>query len=358
MFIQLHLLTSYPPANLNRDDLGRPKTARMGGVTRLRVSSQSLKRAWRTSPVFAERLEGALSIRTRRLARRAHEALLGSGVAADVADKTAELIGASFYGEVDPKKRYDAGQLAFIGPAEQAALDALVEEITKTGKVPEKGVAEALVREVPRGADIALFGRMLASRPYFNVEAAAEVAHAITVHRAEVEEDYFTAVDDLQIREEEDEAGGGAGFVGEAGFGAGLFYQYICIDRRLLAENLAGDDALADAAVQALAEAAATVGPSGKRASFASRARASFVLAERSTALPRSLSVAFLKPVGGDDLLGGAVKALTETVAKMDRAYGSTAADRYRLDIDDGTGDLAGLLAFVAGKPGNEARAA
>jgi len=40
-FIQLHLLTSYPPSNLNRDDLGRPKTAIMGGKTRLRISSQS-----------------------------------------------------------------------------------------------------------------------------------------------------------------------------------------------------------------------------------------------------------------------------------------------------------------------------
>ena len=51
-FIQLHLLTSYPPSNLNRDDLGRPKSAQIGGVGRLRVSSQSLKRAWRTSEVF------------------------------------------------------------------------------------------------------------------------------------------------------------------------------------------------------------------------------------------------------------------------------------------------------------------
>jgi CRISPR system Cascade subunit CasC len=31
-FIQLHILASYPPSNLNRDDLGRPKTAVMGGT--------------------------------------------------------------------------------------------------------------------------------------------------------------------------------------------------------------------------------------------------------------------------------------------------------------------------------------
>ena len=57
-FVQLHLLTSYPPANLNRDDLGRPKTAVVGGTERLRISSQSLKRAWRTSEVFESALAG------------------------------------------------------------------------------------------------------------------------------------------------------------------------------------------------------------------------------------------------------------------------------------------------------------
>ena len=40
-FIQLHLLTSYAPSNLNRDDMGQPKTAKLGGVTRLRISSSS-----------------------------------------------------------------------------------------------------------------------------------------------------------------------------------------------------------------------------------------------------------------------------------------------------------------------------
>ena len=68
-FLQLHLLTAYPPANLNRDDAGQPKTARFGEHLRLRVSSQSLKRAWRSSPVFSEALDGHLGRRTQRLGR-------------------------------------------------------------------------------------------------------------------------------------------------------------------------------------------------------------------------------------------------------------------------------------------------
>ena len=66
-FIQLHLLTSYAPSNLNRDDLGRPKTARMGGTERLRVSSQSLKRNWRISDVFEHALGENIGTRTKRL---------------------------------------------------------------------------------------------------------------------------------------------------------------------------------------------------------------------------------------------------------------------------------------------------
>lgn len=354
MFVQLHLLTSYPPSNLNRDDLGRPKTAMMGGVPRLRVSSQSLKRAWRTSTVFQERLQDALSLRTRRLALDVRAKLLDNGVEAKLADETARAIGAAVYGKLE-EDEFVAGQLAFIGPAELVAVKSLTDKVVETGKAPTEDEAKAVLQEQPRGADLALFGRMLASSPGFNVEAAAEVAHALTIHRAEVEDDYFTAVDDLQ-KPGEDEEGAGAGFVGEAGFGAGLFYLYICVDLDLLTRNLGGDAELARAAAQALVQAAATVGPSGKRASFASRAYASYVLAERGDTLPRSLSVAFLSPKQKSkdaDMLADAVAALQGAAEKMDRAYGATAAARYRMDVAAGVGDLGGLLAFVAGEPGN-----
>ena len=135
-----------------------------------------------------------------------------------------------------------------------------------------------------------MFGRMLADDPSFNREAAVQVAHAVTTHRALVEDDYYTAVDDLKSASED----AGAGFVGEAGFGAGVFYLYLCFDRDLLVRNLGGDEDLAGQGVAALVEAAATVGPKGKQASFASRARASFGLVERGSEAPRTLAAAFL----------------------------------------------------------------
>src|SRR5437870_5797829 len=97
-FIQLHLLTSYPPANLNRDDLGRPKTAVMGGTQRLRISSQSLKRAWRISEVFESTLKGSLGTRTKRKGVDVFEALKTRGIAESDAGKWAREI-AEVFGE-------------------------------------------------------------------------------------------------------------------------------------------------------------------------------------------------------------------------------------------------------------------
>ena len=79
-FIQLHLLTNYAPSNLNRDDLGRPKTAKMGGVDRLRISSQSLKRAWRTSEIFEEARVGKMGIRTKKFGIEIYRYLMEAGV--------------------------------------------------------------------------------------------------------------------------------------------------------------------------------------------------------------------------------------------------------------------------------------
>ncbi|HEX9640777.1 MAG TPA: type I-E CRISPR-associated protein Cas7/Cse4/CasC, partial [Candidatus Krumholzibacteria bacterium] len=67
-FIEMHALRSFPPSNLNRDDLGTPKTAVFGGVRRLRISSQCLKRTWRMSEHFRGAFaEEQLGVRTDRL---------------------------------------------------------------------------------------------------------------------------------------------------------------------------------------------------------------------------------------------------------------------------------------------------
>jgi CRISPR system Cascade subunit CasC len=347
-FLQLHVLTSYAPSNLNRDDLGRPKTAVFGGKTRLRVSSQSLKRAWRQSAVFEEAVGTHKGRRTREMGLRwVYEPLVAAGVDETLAEEAAQKVAAVFGKPDDDKKLIK--QLAHVSPEEKAAIDALVQAVITERRVPTEAEL-LLLRHDQRAADIALFGRMLASNPDFNVEAAAQVAHAITVHPVAIEDDYFTAVDDLNDRQEDM----GAGHVGETEFGAGVFYLYICIDRDRLVANLQGDDALAQRTVRALAEAICTVAPSGKQNSFASRAYASYALAERGGRQPRSLAVAFLDGLRDGDYVHGAIAALEGQVEAFDAVYGPLARDRRSFNVPAQEGTLDELLDFVAGPAGAE----
>jgi CRISPR system Cascade subunit CasC len=341
--LQLHLLTVYPPANLNRDDTGRPKTALFGGAPRLRVSSQSLKRAWRTSDVFATKLEGHLGKRTQRFGQEIESHLQSHGAVPEDARRIAREV-ADLFGKIKPEKDKNPTyleQLAFVSPSERQAALKLAERLAAGETIELK--PETVLRPVDGAVDIAMFGRMLADDPDFNREAAVQVAHAITTHRVVVEDDYYTAVDDLK-RPAED---AGAGFVGEAGFGAGVFYLYICVNRDLLDRNLGGDQDLARAGIAALVEAAATVAPRGKQASFASRARAEYLMAETGGTAPRTLAAAFLKPINGEDLLGQSIAALEETREAFALAYGEDGAASRVMNVPARAGTLADVIAFA-----------
>lgn len=360
-FLQLHLLTAYPPSNLNRDDTGRPKTATFGGEPRLRVSSQSLKRAWRTSPVFAERLRDHMGSRTQRLGEKVSAYLVERGMDADKATETAQQI-AQVFGKLGDDKDNPAyiKQLAFVAPDEFKRVYALADRAL-AGEAIEAD-ANALLVKTDGAADIAMFGRMLADNPAFNREAAVQVAHALTTHRAAVEDDYYVAMDDLKNPTEHDDVG--TSFIGVQEYGAGLFYLYACVDCDLLVRNLGGDHGLAQDAVAALVECAATVSPRGKQASFASRARASYVMAECGPQQPRTLAAAFLKPVADRDadLAGGSIRALTNFRDNLDAVYGACADRRVEMratadsvdaktneTISGAQGTLASVIEFARG---------
>ena len=349
-FLQLHLLTSYPPANLNRDDLGRPKSALMGGFQRLRVSSQSLKRAWRKSDTFVEALNGHVGTRTKEMGRAIYQNLVARGVGDKDAHEWAGRIAAQFGKQKKPSKDdpyldLEIEQLAHFGPEEHKAIEFLTMTLAERHSVPTEEELK-LLRKPKAAADIALFGRMLAANPAYNVDATAQVAHAVTVHGAAIEDDFFTAVDDLNTGEEDR----GSGHMGELGFGAGLFYLYVCVDRESLLENLGNDRTLMDRTLGAVLECAATIAPTGKQNSFASRAYSSYILAEKGNRQPRSLAVAFLKPVRGDDMLGNAVRALEETRVQMERCYGNCAAEYQVMNTQAAEGPtLEDLKAFTTG---------
>jgi len=384
-FIQLHLLTNYGPANLNRDDLNRPKTAIVGGVQRLRVSSQCLKRAWRTSEVF----ESATGKRTKEMGGKILSALMtdmtledvlagkdiSTAVKSEIPEKDAKdwawkiasvfvdkmkkdgkTVNESEVQETEEKakskkekksnvdkKTLRSEQMVFYYPEEIGNISQLIEKLKKDKKAPsEKDVNDLLVHK-GTGVDVSMFGRMMACSPDYNVEAAVQVAHAFTVHKAAVEDDYFSAVDDLNKHEEH----AGSAYIGEAEFGAGLYYLYVCIDRALLKENLGNNEELAQKAIRALVESASTVSPTGKQNSFASRAYASYVLAEKGDKQPRSLAGAFLKPVTGDDVLGRAIEAIRSTREAFNKVY-ADATEPYELNVSQSIGTLSDLQNYCA----------
>ena len=368
-FFQLHLLIPYGPSNPNRDDTGQPKSARVGGAPRLRISSQSLKRAWRTSDVFRNRLEGSLGERTRRIGEVVYQHLLNKespmpeAEALPVARLVARIFG-DVHKENDKHPTYTK-QLVFVSPQERSRAIALADSVasgerdisqydldraTKAGANKVNAAIESLrdevLQRIDRTADIAMFGRMLADSPQFNREAAVQVSHAITTHRAEAEDDFYSAVDDL--KPEKDPEDSGAGFIGEQEFGAGVFYLYVCVDRKQLLDNVGeGSEAVLRASLAALIEAAATVSPSGKQASFASRARAIYARGESGDTQPRSLVAAFLQPVSGANQGQASIDALKSFCEKLDAAYGYSAVRRYEMNVLAGEGTLAELINFA-----------
>jgi CRISPR system Cascade subunit CasC len=347
-FIQLHLLTAYPASNLNRDDTGAPKTVVLGGATRLRISSQSLKRAWRTSALFEEALDGHIGVRSGRIGREAACILAASGIQEKTAVEWGQKIAACFGKPKGKKEKEDAfittetEQLAHISPAEFEAVKKLANTLAQEKRAPTADEL-SLLRHDRMAVDIALFGRMLASSPAYNVEAACQVAHAFGVSETLVEDDFFTAVDDLRAKSDD----AGAGHLGETGFGAALFYTYICIDRDLLLNNLNGDETLVSRTLQALTEAVLKVSPSGKQNSFASRAYASWALAEKGSEQPRSLAAAFYNPINGTDQIAQAVKRITELRDNMNSVYGQH-TEAKGFDVMHAQGSVTEVIEFIS----------
>ena len=351
-FIQLHLLTAYAPSNLNRDDLGRPKTAKMGNTDRLRISSQSLKRAWRTSDCFYQSLSDHIGVRSRRFARDwVYKPMIDNGISEKVAKESTIKI-AGHFGKVkaekspkDPLSNLEIEQLVHISNNEQQAIKQLVDLLISEKREPTD-IEVKLLRKENSSIDIALFGRMLADSPAFNIEAACQVSHALGVSTVTIEDDFFTAVDDLNNYDVD----AGSAHLGERGFASALFYTYVCISRDLLLENLNGDEVLVEKTLKALTESATKVAPTGMQNSFASRAYTSYLLIEKGSQQPRSLVVAYFKPIHSQDLVNDAITRLEDQRDKFDKVYGQCADSRYVLNSETGEGTLSAALDFVAQK--------
>jgi CRISPR system Cascade subunit CasC len=301
MLIEIHMIQNHSPSNLNRDDLGAPKTCIFGGVTRARISSQCLKRSIRRSDHFQAALERDGGIRTRSLVRELARRVHGNG------EPPKELIerikkvfedGGVLFKEVkgDP----DAMKILFFVP--ESDIQRMADAIKAVNDGDFAGVIASILRESARVPDIALSGRMTEFNAKgaldhinFTVEAALQAAHAISTHAVVNEVDYWTAADDLP-------SGQGAAMVEEATFNSACFYKYFCIDWDQLMENLGNDNnakKLAACTLGHFIRAAAMTTPSGKQNSFASHTEPCGILVEikKNGKHPTSYANAFADPV-------------------------------------------------------------
>ncbi|MGW2161604.1 type I-E CRISPR-associated protein Cas7/Cse4/CasC [Nonomuraea sp. NPDC001699] len=329
LYIDVHIIQSVPPANLNRDDQGNPKEAYFGGHRRARVSSQAWKRATRAS--FAKDApQQDHATRTKRIVGKLAERLTArTGLEIE---QTARLASALLepLGIKAGKKAGDTAYLLFFGYrqledivdliADQADALAALEDEQLAKAVKGLPVADKLQQGHPM--DVALFGRMVADIAALNVDAATQVAHALSTHAVDLEFDYYTAVDDESPTEE-----AGAGMIGTIGFNSATLYRYATINLPQLIANL-GDSDASLLAVGAFVEHFARSIPSGHQNSFAHRTLPSLVVVVVRDDQPVNLVSAFEMPLmaseEGEGLAADSAVRLAVEYERAIRQWGDT----------------------------------
>lgn len=333
MQVEIHVLQSFPPANLNRDENGMPKSTVFGGRPRARISSQCQKRAVRLhyqensevdASQFAQRSRGWMpELKSLLVSKEIPEAQ------AETAAKLAlEVLGAKFEdGKIESKT------ILFLGKTEIAAIaDILVKNweavaiglSAKEPALPKKDpnlpkVIENALKDTGKPGDVALFGRMMASLPTVNVDAAVQMAHAISVNALQQEFDFFTAVDDLSTGDDQ-----GADHMGETGYNSSTYYRFTTLDTEQLRQNLGSDDKLS-LITQAFAESFIKAIPTGHQNGFAAHSLPAAVVIVVRKGQPISLVDAFENPIapkGGKSLLENAVSKLDGHWAELCKMYG------------------------------------
>ncbi len=344
MLIELHAIQNFAPSNLNRDDTGAPKDCIFGGYRRARVSSQAFKRAmrmeFRDGGLLPDKAD--IGTRTKRIVEELTKRLEKEGIAKDESKALIERALGGLGLKLDEDKTQ---YLLFVGPRELDALAAVCVQLrdagesgatgdgaAKSGRNAKKEAKSAITGEVQKAlkaamdggkaADIALFGRMVADNAEINTDAACQVAHAISTHKTDIEFDYYTAVDDLNPKEET-----GAGMIGTVEFNSACFYRYANVDLDQLSTNLGKDAAAVRQTVEAFVRAFVTAIPTGKQNSMAAQNPPSFVFAVARDAGNWSLTNAFVRPVPqhADDLVKASIARLDTEWAGIAKMYGTRA---------------------------------
>ena len=335
-FIDLHVIQSVAPSCLNRDDTGAPKDCVFGGHRRARVSSQCLKRAARLHFVSAGLLTSEeLAIRTRNIVGLISERLSQMGYE----DTTTAIATALAAVELSVKaKKAKEDDVAASAPQTEYLLflaNTVVDQLTQliAGNLAELSTGKtsaALKKEITAllssasAVDIALFGRMVADKKDLSIDAAAQVAHALSANKIDRESDFFTAVDDWTRADEAD-----AGMLGSVEFNSSCLYRFATVNLDLLTSNLNGDRDLALKGLAAFLRSSVLAIPSGKQNTFAAHNLPAAVAIGVHTSQPISLANAIEKPVWHGEHTNGLAAA---TVARLQQ-HAATLSSSYGLEL-------------------------
>ncbi len=325
-YVDIHIIQSLPPSCVNRDDSGSPKSAVYGGVRRLRVSSQSWKRATRL--YFNDLLDAKdVGVRTKRVVEVLAERITEDApeLAGDAVTLAEGVFKAARIKLSPPRGKKDApqesGYLLFLSTSQIARLAELAIASARDGETLDAKTVKKIFKEA-HAVDIALFGRMVADDTDLNVDAACQVAHAISTHAAENEYDFFTAVDDDKSRSEEEDAG--AGMMGTVEFSSATMYRYATVNLDMLVENL-GDGDAALRALEVFIKGFCLSMPTGKQNTFANRTLPEAVVVSVRDDQPVSLVGAFEKPIRTNEAegyLARSVGALADHARAIEDSYG------------------------------------
>lgn len=321
LYIDLHVLQTVPPSCLNRDDTGSPKTAVYGGTIRARVSSQAWKRAVRL--MFRQELfpKDQLGERTKMIVALVAEEIRKLTSEQDAVKLAIDALEKAGLGKVKEDKGTDA--LFFMSHDQAKALAELI-----VAGNDDKKAYKAALKEKP-SVDMVLFGRMVASDPSLNYDAAAQVAHSISTHAVQNEYDYFTAVDDCAP---EDNAG--AGHLGTVEYNSSTLYRYATVNLLELMEHLGKE--MTPAVVRAFAEAFIRSMPTGKQNTFANRTLPDAVYMTIREDQPVNLCGAFERavPASAEGYVEPSKRRLVEYAQQMYQSY----ADAPSQALTVGTG--------------------
>ena len=328
--IEFHILQSFPVSCLNRDDVGAPKSAIIGGVERARVSSQCWKRAVRME---LHKMGVQIADRTKLVAKKIADQCILLGASEEKAQKCGRAIAAMFATVKDDK----SDTLFFISNAEAAALAKACgaqDFSVPSDKEIKKILKEQKLNSAIDGLDIALFGRMVANSPELNVEASASFAHAISTHKAAAEIDFFTAVDDLDNDDQ------GAGHMGSLEFNSATYYRYVSLDLGQLAENLQSEDL--EQAVTAFIKALFVAHPSARQSTMAAVCPWNYAIVALRKG--QGLQIPFntpVRPKSGEDMVSASIETLRKRFADVERMYGSlfNLISQNEISLDSGSID-------------------